>query len=636
MSEDKERKDHMSISIESGAKKAGEVVANRALNYVIDKVKAKYSEKQIEIGTVFERYLDNATNRINKVKTLATGNDPRNIIGENELYVKIGVEYKEDEVDTSSVENLIEYGDNILILGSGGVGKSMLMRYLFLHTAYYGNYIPVFVELRKISYQTAGNVSIIELIKECMRQFDVELPEDEFVYSLRLGKYLFLFDGFDEVRDESALEAADKIQEFCAKYPNNKCIMTSRNDDKCHPLQTFIYMHSMPLRKEQAIELASKLWEKDEKTVEFCKQLDEELFEKHESFSENPLLLSMMFLTFMRNISIPDHLAEFYKKAYEALYSLHDNHDKGIYRRDFKCDYLDEQQFRLLFARFCFQTHFYQIYEFKESEILDYIQESVDFLKYDIDKRNYLADLKNAVCMIVKEGTVYRFAHRSFQAYFAAVYTSEKLDDEKQKCLFMGFIKANFINWLDYFDLLNQIEHERFTKNALEDGLRELQQKVDESGDSDVYFLNELYTGIEIDYQTYNSYSVYFYSSIIGRSSIKLVDAFTNYVLNDSLKFSFKVKYEDNDYIFLTKTMEFIASNLRINDEYNNIRHTYDAEFKEIDKLNEDDKKRFYDILIKYAGIPLLREKIREWLKKLDDERENLSKNGNKGYIKNF
>ncbi len=82
--------------------------------------------------------------------------------------------------------------------------------------------------------------------------------------------------------------------------------------------------------------------------------------------------------------------------------------------------------------------------------------------------------------------------------------------------------------------------------------------------------------------------------------------------------------------------MEFIASNLRINDEYNNIRHTYDAEFKEIDKLNEDDKKRFYDILIKYAGIPLLREKIREWLKKLDDERENLSKNGNKGYIKNF
>ncbi|MEE0674939.1 MAG: hypothetical protein UCN61_03635 [Ruminococcus sp.] len=238
--------------------------------------------------------------------------------------------------------------------------------------------------------------------------------------------------------------------------------------------------------------------------------------------------------------------------------------------------------------------------------------------------------------MIVKEGTVYRFAHRSFQAYFAAVYTSEKLDDEKQKCLFMDFIKANFINWLDYFDLLNQIEHERFTKNALEDGLRELQQKVDESGDSDVYFLNELYTGIEIDYQTYNSYSVYFYSSIIGRSSIKLVDAFTNYVLNDSLKFSFKVKYEDNDYIFLTKTMEFIAINLRINDEYNNIRHTYDAEFKEIDKLNEDDKKRFYDILIKYAGIPLLREKIREWLKKLDDERENLSKNGNKGYIKNF
>ena len=479
MSENVGMDKYMGLAYESGFKKIGENIANRALNFVVDKVQQKYSEKKIELGTAFERYIENACNRLNKVKTLATGNDPRNIIGENELYVKIGVDYKGVEIDTSSVDSLLKVSDNILILGSGGVGKSMLMRYLFLNTALYGNYIPVFVELRKISSQSAGNVSIEKLIEDCMAQFDVKLPEDEFVYSLRLGKYLFLLDGFDEVKDELALNAAYKIQQFCAKYPNNKCIITSRRSDNCYPFETFTQMQSKPLNKKQAVELASKLCVNDDRTTEFCRQLDEELYEKHESFAENPLLLSMMFLTFMRNLSIPDHLAEFYKKAYEALYSLHDSRDKGYFRRDFKCIGLDEEQFRILFARFCFQTYYVEKYEFKKAEILEYIKESAEFLNFDIDEKAYLVDLQKAVCLIVEDGTEYRFAHRSFQAYFAAVYTSERLTDIKQKQLFKGLLsnKANY-HYEDFFGLLNQIEHDRFTVNALEDGLREFMKNA--------------------------------------------------------------------------------------------------------------------------------------------------------------
>ncbi len=619
-------KDIAAVAYESGAKKLGEAAADRALNFVIDKVQKKYGEKKIEIGTVFERYLENATERLNQIKTIATGINPRNIIGENELYIKIGVDFRNNEIDTSRAENLIEHGKNIMIVGSGGVGKSMLMRYLFLRTAFDGDYIPVFVELRKLSRQEAGKISIEKLIADCMAQFDVELPGDEFVYSLRLGKYLFLFDGFDEIKETLAPESAEKLQEFCSKYPNNRCIVTSRHEEFCHPLETFVVMKSKPLSKEQAVELASKFWEKDEKTEEFCRQLETELFEKHQSFAENPLLLSMMFLTFMRNLSIPDHLADFYKKAYEALYSIHDNHDKGFYRRDFKCEKLDEEEFRLLFARFCFQTYLDNEYEFEEARIIDLITESTDFFEFDIDPWDYLEDLKNAVCLIVKDGNVYRFAHRSFQAYFAAVYTAERLDDEKQKRFFKDMFSTivqekdiwkTFDYWRsnDYLDLLNQIEHERFLKNAFEDELRELMKEAYKYSNPDTCILKHYFSGIRRSSSNYYNDSV----RLLVGDKFFIIETFMYYYLNKRFKITI---FENKTFFELCETLD-----KKTRDPFKGL--SLFMYFDDIDNsayVYESEKEELYSNIVEYIEIPLFREKALEWLKKFDDERADLKK----------
>ncbi len=626
-------KDIAAVAYESGAKKLGEAAADRALNFVIDKVQKKYGEKKIEIGTVFERYLENATERLNQIKTIATGINPRNIIGENELYIKIGVDFRNNEIDTSRAENLIEHGKNIMIVGSGGVGKSMLMRYLFLRTAFDGDYIPVFVELRKLSRQEAGKISIEKLIADCMAQFDVELPGDEFVYSLRLGKYLFLFDGFDEIKETLAPEAAEKLQEFCSKYPNNRCIVTSRHEEFCHPLETFVVMKSKPLSKEQAVELASKFWEKDEKTEEFCRQLETELFEKHQSFAENPLLLSMMFLTFMRNLSIPDHLADFYKKAYEALYSIHDNHDKGFYRRDFKCEKLDEEEFRLLFARFCFQTYLDNEYEFEEARIIDLITESADFFEFDIDPWDYLEDLKNAVCLIVKDGNVYRFAHRSFQAYFAAVYTAERLDDETQKQVLKDLqseigpiynYNSNYKLFLpihnyrrlfeDYFDLLNQIEHEKFLKNAFENEIRKFMKEACNSDDPDTFILKQCFYGIDID--PYNFTSFYL---LTAGEIYTYYCYFMLYYLNKTVSKTVLCKPGVSEICKrIVKGMKDYDINFSINLDFDSIDNSVN--------ISESEKEELYSNIVEYIEIPLFREKALEWLKKLDDERADLKK----------
>lgn len=466
----------MSLGAQTGAQKAGEFFVDRALNAIVDGCKAKFGNAKVLLGSGFTRYLGNATERYNQVHTIATGNNVRNIVGADSIYVSIGVKHGKKRISTETVDMLLSVSKHILIQGTGGIGKSMMMRYLFLNTANRGEYVPVLLELRKISKQLPGNISVMDLIYTCMKDFDVELPKEQFEFSLRMGKYLFLMDGFDEIKESMAKETAEQIQKFCSKYPNNPCIITTRPGRDTAPLETFTTVKSLPLTKEQAIALAKKIWDEDEKTREFCRQLDEEIYdnEKHREFAENPLLLTMMFLTFMRNNSLPDHLAEFYRQAFEALYSTHDSKNKGAYRREFKCDKLDAPGFRRILSHFCFQSYFKQDYEFAEEKLLLYFDKSIKKFGFaGVSASSYLQDIKKVVCLLVKDGEVYKFAHRSFQAYFAACYTAEVLNDEQQKSVLRSFVRSSaWHSESDYFDILDQLEHERMSINLLEEPIR--------------------------------------------------------------------------------------------------------------------------------------------------------------------
>lgn len=693
-----ESKDYASVAYESGAKKVGEDVANRAINFVVDKVKSDYGKKKIEIGSAFERYLENATKRYNQVRTSATGSDPRSIIDNVELvitdesegddagrekeegapresvkgvgkpgaksrggdagrdkepgsdrgslklkkkekskeephrdserksgdtlYVKLNVRHQNETTDTATVKNLTAIRGNLLISGSGGTGKSMLMRYLFLKTAFDGDYIPVFVELRKVRSQSAGSVSIERLIEDCMAQFDVVLPEDEFIYSLRLGKYLFLFDGFDEIGETLALETADKIQQFCAKYHKNACIMTSRPTDSWTPLETFTHLKLMPLNKEQAAELAAKLCDRSETAAAFCRQLDETLFETHRDFAENPLLLSVMYLTFLRRGSLSGHLAEFYQKAYEALYNQHDN-CKGVFRRDFRCGSLDDGRFRLLFARICFQSYYNRKQVFMEWELLDYIKKSAAFLGFDgISETDYLYDLKNAACLIVGDGTAYTFSHRSFRPFFAAVYTFEALSGDRQKELFQTLLHNSAdCRYQEYFDLMDQIDHDTFTENALEDGLRELLKNAAESGDAALYLLKQRYGkayyaadkesgGIRLTTHAPQSYFC------------RLLTAFAYCHPDETVRPTYPA---DAALFRLIDKASDPERGVFTDPSGNRCRGVSFEDLDRCGRVSDADRQAFYQTLIRCYQIPLLRQRIEERLEELTFKRAKLA-----------
>lgn len=564
-------------------------------------------------GSVFTHYIETATKKYDQIKTIATGGKSRRILGgKNPLYVPILVSDDDGKYHTGTITQLLEESKctNILLEGTGGAGKSMLMRYLFLKTADEfqkgGKYVPILLELRKISTLSPTEISqqaIFNLIYASITQFDKHLTIEQFEYSLNSGKHLLLLDGFDEISDSLAREAAVSIQDFCAKYPNNPCVITSRPDLDTAPLQTFSTLKTEPLIKGQALNLIRKIESKDERAKEFYDQLDDTLFDQHKDFAENPLLLSMMYLTFMRNLSIPDHLSAFYQNTYNALYSEHDSMNKGAYHREFKCKDLEEKQFQQLFSYFCFQSYFKNQYEFSEEQLLAFLDGGIEKLGLKgISARDYLADLQNIVCMIIRDGNVFRFSHRSFQAYFAAKYSNDMTDEAQEKMLDYLMCNEGCDARLDYYRLLFQLSPDRFAANALEKGLRALNCEAELSPSPDLFYAKCMYQKICVfkDERGYTSYRILKYAN-----RLRLFMVFFAQETDSRSTF-------DN----FSLIIKLIAKAGGINEHY-----IYFEEIQSTARLTDNEREKLLQALLENTNAVQSRAAIRQWLTEQDEKR---------------
>lgn len=471
------------------AKTTAQALYKKAINYITDIQK----KEEIDFGYAYENYLKYAKETYEKIKTLLYRHSAKNIYS---FYECVGVNRNGNVIDTSDVNNVLEIGNKIIITGTGGIGKSVMMKHFFLNTIQNTQYIPVLVELRGLNEFDEKNVNILDYIYNIMGTLKLKLERKYFEYSLETGCYVVLLDGFDEVKNEISKQVTSQIFELSEKYPDNHYILSSRPLEEFMGWNQFEEMHSMPLLKEQALSLIEKI-EYDQKVKEkFYKELDEYLYDKYQTFASNPLLLTIMLLTFENRASIPDKLNDFFEQAFTTLFHTHDA-TKGGYKRDIQSK-LGYEDFKAVFAYFCFKSFFNSDYKFSENKVLEYIglTRKKEIIETDFDSMDFLTDLTNSVCMLVHEGLEYRFSHRSFQEYFAALYTTQ-LDDSQQKRFLKLWLRDNsFRTTSNYLDMLYELQSSRFIKNIITPAIRELQELYISNGESEEWLINLMYEGV--------------------------------------------------------------------------------------------------------------------------------------------
>ena len=124
--------------------------------------------------------------------------------------------------------------------------------------------------------------------------------------------------------------------------------------------------------KKQALELVEKLnFRPDDPSIKekFYEELNSRLYETHNDFARNPLLLTIMLMTYEQYAEVPSKMHIFYQEAYATLSQKHDA-SKGAYKRALRTG-LTADRFADYFAEFCAKTYLQEKFELTRSEIDD-------------------------------------------------------------------------------------------------------------------------------------------------------------------------------------------------------------------------------------------------------------------------
>lgn len=462
-----------------------------------EKVKKFFKDAEakdsIDFGDAYACYLHNTVVKNSKIKTLIYRHVPKDLYA---FYEYVNVQYQNRKIDTSDIGHLLQISNKLIITGTGGLGKSLLLKHFFLNTAQNSDYIPVLIELRKFNGTDSSEISLYKSIYQSLSDNGFKLEDEYYAYSLNEGAYVILLDGFDEVNRDKVEKVFEQIQSFSDRYNKNHFIVSSRPTDRLMGWNDFHELSLCNLTKKQALHLIQKI--DFDKTVKdaFYKTLNEGLFKKYRSFTSNPLLLTIMLLTFNSHAAIPEKLNDFYEQAFLTLFNMHDA-TKDCFVRDIRSN-LGCEDFKIIFAYICFKSFFRTDFEFSEGDLRNYIQQAqnkFNNLSFSID--DFKEDLTLSVCMLVKDGISYRFIHRSFQEYFAAWYTCKLTDDTQSKLLTRWLSESDAFASDKYFEILFNFQPDKVNKIVFCPGIKKMKSLYDKDGFS-CNLIGKIFKKIEI------------------------------------------------------------------------------------------------------------------------------------------
>lgn len=586
----------------------------------------------------FEEYLKNAREKYGQLKTLLYNDAPRKFYDfyvcnniSQKVYIK-KYTYITNIISNATAELLKGCSNFILISGTGGLGKSMMMRHLLLTAIENyedGGQIPIFIPLKDYSD------IYTDLRGYIFEKFDSlgNMEEEEFEELLEEGRCLLLFDGLDEIKSDYRKVFERDLDVFSDKYTDNMFVISSR------PIGSFISFHRFtvldlcPFTKEQALELIDKLdFRPDEPAIKerFMDELKTKLFISHREFTENPLLLTIMLMTYEQFAEIPSKMHIFYREAYTALSQKHDA-SKGAFKRVLKTG-LSADRFAEYFAEFCARTYRDEKFEFTDVLFDKYFNEMNEHAKNPsrVTASDFRDDLVENMCLMYYESGKYHFTHRSFQEYFCALYFSGQKDRTLGAIGDFFETKSRRLSSDKTFSMLYDMIPDKIDEYIFEPFLAKLFKECDENRGYWT-FLERMYPILyyekgESGDCTINKPDSFLYDFIITKESIY------GWLGNDDLP---------EDEAFLTNEWVYLDDNYENPDIDTNyvisvdeIPYDYKFEFGEpeiVGRNYEIEIKAIYGAPEIYSGIiallesgtfPLMEEynKVRDYLRKLQEK----------------
>lgn len=382
---------------------------------------------KLKLRNVYKEYLLKTKEKYSKSKSFFIRNESIDLYS---YYVPTGIQCGKNTISNPKFASCTSTSKRIIITGTGGSGKSVLMRHLFLDCISQKKFVPIMIELRDLNIEDG---SLDEKINDTLDTYGFQVDGDYVQKAKSAGHFCFFLDGYDEVNHSKRKKLIQQISKLSNKFSECPIFISSRPDEVFNGIDDFNIYRMLPLDINAASSLVKKLPFDEDVKNKFSMALLDGLFEKHQSFLSNPLLLSIMLLTYGQNAEIPSKLSIFYNQAYEALFQRHDA-NKGGYSRARRTT-LDIQDFSRIFSLLSLQTYEKRIFKMPRTDCLSYIEKSRDNLKKQFQPEDYLIDLLSAACLLIEDGLEISYSHRSFQEYFVALQISTSSPDIQEQLI---------------------------------------------------------------------------------------------------------------------------------------------------------------------------------------------------------
>ncbi|WP_337660971.1 NACHT domain-containing protein [Erythrobacter sp. Alg231-14] len=431
---------------------------------------------------VFSENIDRSRKKCETVRNILYRNQ---LAKTNDKYVSISFKDRNDnDINDKRIIPALLARRRILLKGRGGAGKTMFTKWAVLRLAediIHHQQIPIFIELRDLG-ESDNSTPFERLVFDYISTSRTKPNFNQFLEAVKAGLFIFILDAADEVKKVDRPSICKKIEAFGLTFPECGILLTSRDFTEIDNIVGFEPYKTRPLRRKEAISIIQKLDYDSKVKNALVDLIEDDKRHKHDFFLSNPLLVTILLLTYDQSKEIPTKRSAIYKRAFEALYERHDT-SKGIYRRDHHAG-LPMDEFETVFATFCFGTYISGKFDFEEGEIVPLFRAACELAKIDEPAEKIAKDAYESACLLSKEGHEFVFCHRSFQEYFVAVFLRDYRGDDLPELIEAALKRGQGENVVEFLYEIDKKDLERhFVLPNLDRIIKSVKRKL--NGDSD-------------------------------------------------------------------------------------------------------------------------------------------------------
>lgn len=347
--------------------------------------------------------------------------------------------------------------ENIVIQGIAGQGKSMLLRYLCSNELEAGDFLPIFIELRKISKES----DLLSRIFISFEALGMEMSESLFQAIVNSGKVILLLDAFDEISDDLKSQVLHQIEDLGNLHERLKIIVTSRPYNSIQKSSVFRVVTLDNLAGNEYKQVIQKISNGHEYSTTLINHI-----EKHANHIKGllctPLMVTLLVLSYKSYQQLPMKLSDFYDSLFQMLLSRHDGTKPG-YNRKRGCS-IDDGEYRDSFETLCVLSKKIGT-QFFSSKIIQDISKKVIFQRQNkANPSEFIDDIVKITCLIIREGDEYRFIHKTVQEYYTASYIQKKPEEWVVEFYRRVLKNESQYEWQQELSFLSEIDAYRFKR----------------------------------------------------------------------------------------------------------------------------------------------------------------------------